>query len=73
MGEAHLETVDDRQHNLLYFSHACHLKALSHGAIFLGTCNAILLLRDVTNVWYVKNILEVARKIAPCDRALNLL
>ena len=24
----------------------CSVKALSHGAIFLATCNAILLLRD---------------------------
>ena len=38
-----------------------YIKALSHGAIFLATWNA-----------YTKGriALEVARKIAPCDRAL---
>ena len=32
-----------------FFSSACwlHLIALSHGAIFLATCNAILLLGDL--------------------------
>ena len=68
----------------------CHV----HGAIFLATCNAILLLVDVklantrfhhrlliiiflTYQTFVTNLhllrvriaLQVARKIAPCDRA----
>ena len=70
------------------------LKALSHDAIFLATCNAILLLRDVTlwqmfgmlkiylRTWWKlvfanfispksRIALQVARKIAPCDRALR--
>jgi hypothetical protein len=39
-------------HNSSTRSHAseeenCALKAMLHGAIFLATCNAILLLRDV--------------------------
>ena len=40
---------------ILYFGMLCvpsslfilHVKAMLHGAIFLATCNAILLLRDV--------------------------
>ena len=35
-------------------------KTLTHGAIFLATCNAILRFKRckfVKNVWYVKNIL----------------
>ena len=70
------------------------LKALSHGAIFLATCNAILLLRDVNlcqmfgmlkihlqTRWKLvfanfispksRTALQIARKIAPCDRALR--
>ena len=56
------------------------LKALSHGAIFLATFNAVLPLGDVTlantsfhhsSLIYIKSriALQVARKIAPCDRA----
>ena len=45
-------------------------KALSHGAIFLATSNAILRTlkrcKFVTNVWYVKNIL------ADCDGNMYL-
>ena len=73
------------------------VKALSHGAIFLATCNAILLLGDVqlantcfhhslpiyssyqtfvTNLHLLslksRTALQVARKITPCDRALNV-
>ena len=70
------------------------VKALSHGAFFLATCNVILLLRDVklantcsiTVSQYIFNVpnichkftslkcriaLQVARKIAPCDRVLS--
>ena len=71
------------------------LKALSHGAIFLATCKAVLLLGDVklanTSLYHslliyfnIPNIcnkftslksriaLQVARKIAQCDRAINV-
>ena len=72
------------------------LKALSHGAIFHATCDAVLFLRDV-NLWQMFGVLkffsklwlklvfanftstkgrialQVARKIASCDRALKAL
>ena len=76
------------------------IKTLSHDAIFLATCNAILLLGDVklantcfyhsllsefANIFNIPNIchkftslksriaLQVARKFAPFDGALNYL
>jgi hypothetical protein len=39
-GTVELEIIDSSQE-------VCILKAMLHGAIFLATCNAILLLRDV--------------------------
>ena len=47
-----------------YAKHTC-IKALLHGAIFLATCNAILLLVDVK--------LANTRLIAPCDRAHDVV
>jgi hypothetical protein len=51
-----------------------------HGAIFLATCNAILLLRDVklpntslhyTPLMFSQHIENSSRKIAPCNMALS--
>ena len=60
-----------------YAKHTC-IKVLSHRAIFLATCNAILLLIDVklANTRFHQSLLRVelrtlqaARKFTPCDRA----
>jgi hypothetical protein len=42
------------------------VKAMLHGAIFLATCNAILLLRDV-NYQSVKNFRYVEKTSAECN------
>ena len=65
---------------------SCTFKALSHGAIFHATCNAILLLVDVklantsfhhslAKYFYIPNICHkfTSLKIAPCDRAINII
>ena len=41
------ETRGNGSQSLFERKIAAHVKAMLHGAIFLATCNAILLLRDV--------------------------
>ena len=62
-----------------YAKHTC-IKVLSHRAIFLATCNAILLLIDVklANTRFHQSLLRVelrtlqaTRKFTPCDRAFS--